>query len=137
MPESKPFVVDASDVDAFDVPHHEGATARELVNPERGSEEIVFRLTSMDGNDHWHMHEGSEQFLFVRGGEGTIRLGEPDDPDTQTVHELSPETFAYIPRRTHHQVTCTGSDPLELLIVWSPPYESLEEWDPEENQGAS
>lgn len=133
MTRSKPFVINAHDVEPFDVPHHEGATARELVNPERGSDEIVFRLTSMDGRDHWHMHERSEQFLFVRSGEGTIRLGAPGNPDEEEPHELTPETFVYIPRRTHHQVRCTGDDPLELLIVWSPPYDSLDEWDPEEN----
>lgn len=133
MPRSNPFVVTPDDVEPFEIPHHEGAIARELINPERGSDDVVFRLTSMEGQDHWHMHDDAEQLLFVRSGNGEIRLGEPDDPDEVTTHELAPETFVYIPRRTHHQVTCTGEEPLELILVWAPPYGSLEDWAPENN----
>lgn len=133
MVESAPFVIQPDEVEPFEIPHHEDAVARELVNPERGSEDVVFRLSTMGGHDHWHMHEDAEQLLFVRSGEGEIRLGEPDDPETATVHDLEPESFVYIPRRTHHQVTSTGDEPLECIVVWAPPYESLEEWDPDEN----
>lgn len=133
MAESKPFVIEPDDVEAFEIPHHEDAVARELINPERGSEDVVFRLSEMGGRDQWHMHEDSEQLLFIRSGSGEIKLGEPDNPDAVTVHDLTPETFVYIPRRTHHQVTCTSEEPLTCIVVWTPPYESLEEWNPAQN----
>lgn len=132
---SKPFVVDPGDVESFDVPHHEETESRELVNPERGSDDVVFRLTSMGegGQDYWHAHDGSEQLIFVRSGEGRIRLSQPDDEDDQETHDLEPETFVYLPRNAYHQVTNTGEAPLELVVIWAPPYESLDEWDPENN----
>lgn len=134
MPDPEPFVVTPEDVEPFEVPHHEHTTARELVNPERGSDDVVFRLSRMGegGRDHWHRHEDAEQLLFVRSGEGRIRLSEPGDETERSTHELGPETFVYIPRDTYHQVTNTGDGPLELVVVWAPPYGSLDDWKPED-----
>ena len=130
-----PFVIRPEDVETFDVPHHEETKSRELVNPERGSDDVVFRLTSMGpgGQDYWHAHQSSEQLIFVRSGEGTIRLSEPNDECEQETRDLEPESFVYIPRNTYHQVTNTGEESLELIVVWAPPYESLDEWAPENN----
>lgn len=132
---SEPFVVTPKDIEPFDVPHHENTTARELINPEWGSDEVVFRLTSMGpgGQDHWHAHDSSEQLIFVRAGEGQIRISQPDDEDNQETYPLKPESFVYLPRNAYHQVKNTGDDQLELIVMWIPPYESLEEWDPENN----
>lgn len=130
-----PFVIRPEDVEAFDVPHHEETRSRELVNPERGSEDVVFRLTSMGpgGQDYWHAHDASEQLIFVRSGVGEIRVSRPDDESNQETHALEPETFVYLPRNAYHQVKNTGEETLELIVIWAPPYESLEEWNPEEN----
>lgn len=130
-----PYVVRPEDVSSFSPPHHEATTSRELVNPERGSDDVVFRLTSMGpgGQDHWHRHESVEQLIFVRSGRGSVRIGHPDDEDDQETHELRPETFVYLPRNAYHQVKNEGDEPLEMILVWAPPYESLDEWDPEHN----
>lgn len=132
---SKPFVIKPDDVASFDVPHHEETRARELINPDRGSDDVVFRLTSMEpgGQDYWHAHDVSEQLIFVRSGEGSIRISQPDDEDDQQTYRLEPESFVYLPRNAYHQVTNDGSETLELIVMWVPPYESLEEWDPENN----
>lgn len=132
---SEPYVIDAEDVEQFDVPHHEETTARELVNPERGSDDVVFWLTSIGpgGQDYWHEHHDSEQLIFVRDGEGTIRLSQPNDKETQETHDISAGSFVYLPRNTYHQVTNTGDESLELIVIWAPPYTSLDEWDPENN----
>lgn len=135
MSKNEPFVTDATNVEQFDVPHHEETMSKELVNPERGSNDVVFRLTSMgvDGQDYWHQHDDAEQLVFVREGEGTIRMSQPNDEEAQETHALSPGTFVYLPRNTYHQVTNTGNQSLELVVVWAPPYESLDDWDPENN----
>lgn len=132
---SEPYVIKPDDIDKFDVPHHEETQARELVNPERGSDDVVFRLTSMEpgGQDYWHEHDDSEQLIFVREGEAEIRISQPNDEETQETHDLEPESFVYLPRNTYHQVTNTGDETLELIVMWAPPYTSLEEWDPDEN----
>lgn len=133
MPE--PYVISADEIETFDVPHHEETVARELVNPERGSDDIVFRLTSMEpgGQDYWHAHDSSEQLIFVRAGRGRIRISDPADEDDQETYDLQPESFVYLPRNAYHQVTNTGDETLELIVIWAPPYDSLEEWDPENN----
>ena len=130
---SDPYVITPEEVPSFSPPHHEETTSRELVNPERGSEDVVFRLTSMGpgGQDYWHAHESVEQLIFVRSGEGTIRISHPDDESDQETHDLRPETFVYLPRNAYHQVKNTGDEALELIVIWAPPYESLEEWNPE------
>ncbi|USZ73577.1 cupin domain-containing protein [Natronosalvus halobius] len=132
---TEPFVCKPSDVDSFDVPHHEETNSRELINPSRGSDDVVFRLTSMGpgGQDYWHAHEDSEQLIFVRSGTGSIRISHPDDEDDQETHDLEPESFVYLPRDAYHQVTNTGEEILELIVIWTPPYESLDEWAPENN----
>lgn len=95
----------------------------------------MFRLTGMGpgGQDYWHAHDASEQLIFVRAGEGQIRISQSDDEDDQTTHALEPESFVYLPRNAYHQVTNTGEETLELIVIWAPPYESLNEWDPENN----
>jgi mannose-6-phosphate isomerase-like protein (cupin superfamily) len=133
MPE--PYVIQPEDVSSFAPPHHEETTSRELVNPDRGSEDVVFRLTSIGpgGRDYWHKHESVEQLIFVRSGTGSVRIAPPDDEDDQETHELRAESFVYLPRNAFHEVRNTGDEPLELIVVWAPPYESLDEWDPERN----
>lgn len=130
-----PYVVQPEDVESFTPPHHEETTSHELVNPEQGSEDVVFRLTTMEpgGQDYWHKHESVEQLIFVRSGTGTIRIGHSEDESDQTVRDLGSETFVYLPRHTYHQVKNTGDNPLEIIVIWAPPYESLDEWDPENN----
>lgn len=132
---SDPFVVKPEGVEPFDVPHHEETEARELINPERGSDDVVFRLTSMEpgGQDYWHAHDGSEQLIFVRSGRGKIRISQPDDEDDQETHHLEPESFVYLPRNAYHQVSNSGEENLEIVVIWTPPYDSLNEWDPENN----
>lgn len=129
------FVCKPADVEAFDVPHHEETESRELINPDRGSDDIVFRLTSMGkgGQDYWHAHDDAEQLIFVQSGEGTIRISQPDNEDEQETHDLEPGSFVYLPRNAYHQVTNTGEESLELIVIWAPPYESLDEWAPENN----
>lgn len=130
---AEPFVIDTEEVPSFDVPHHENTEAREPINPELGSTDVVFRLTTMrpGGQDYWHAHEGSEQLIFVRSGSGIVRMSQPKNEETQTVHDLEPGTFVYLPRQTFHQVKNDGDEPLEIIVIWAPPYESLDEWEPD------
>lgn len=130
MTDSEPFVIKPEDIDPFDIPHHEKTTARELVNPNRGSENAVFRLSTLEsgGRDDWHAHESSEQLVYTLSGEGIIEIRDPDSGE-ETRHSLSPETFVYLPSGVYHHVSNPNEEPLELILVWAPPYKSLDEWD--------
>ncbi|WP_137287000.1 cupin domain-containing protein [Halorussus salinisoli] len=130
---TSPFVVDANDVEGFTPPHHESTTSRELVNPDRGSDRIVFRISELapGGRDSWHAHESSEQLLYILDGHATFWVGKPgdDDESSATRHELSPESFVYIPEQAYHRLRVTGDEPLRAIAIWVPPYESFDEWE--------
>ena len=130
-----PFVVDCDAVESFSPPHHSETSSKELLNPERGSEDVVFRVSTLGpgGHDHWHAHADSEQLFFVLSGRATLSLDElgTGDIDDAVEHELSPESFVYLPRETHHELHVTGDEPFRTLVIWAPPYESFDEWDPE------
>lgn len=76
---------------------------------------------------------GTNRKSLCHKGEGTIRLSEPNDESEQETHKLELESFVYIPQNTYHQVTNTGDEPLELIVIWAPPYKLLDEWAPENN----
>lgn len=132
MTEREPFAVDAGDVEKQPVPHHDGVRGRELVNPERGSEDVVFRLSTLDpgGHDSWHAHDGSDQLIFVRSGTGRLQVRDPGDggDGEPTEYDLEPETFVFLPAGTPHHARNTGDEPLDLIAVWAPPYGSVDEW---------
>jgi mannose-6-phosphate isomerase-like protein (cupin superfamily) len=134
MADGKPFAVKPDEIDQFETPHHEETRSRELVNPERGSEHVVFRLSTLEpgGQDHWHDHETSEQLIFVRSGTGVLEVKESDDDDEVIEYDLEPETFVFLPAGTPHHGKNTGDEPLDLIVVWAPPYESFDDWAPDE-----
>jgi quercetin dioxygenase-like cupin family protein len=134
MESPKPFVVDREAVESFSPPHHEGTSSVELLAPGKGSDEVVFRISTVQpgGRDEWHAHAGSQQLLYVLGGRATLRLGVPGDDDETNAetHSLSPGSFAFVPRETYHQVSVPDDgEAFEVVVVWVPPYESFDEWD--------
>jgi mannose-6-phosphate isomerase-like protein (cupin superfamily) len=133
MAEQGPYAVQPEDIDRFETPHHEDTTSRELANPERGAEHCVFRLSVLEpgGEDHWHDHEDSEQLMFVRSGTGILQVKEPDDGSV-TEFELEPETFVFLPAGTPHHGKNTGDEPLDLIVIWAPPYDSFDDWKPDD-----
>lgn len=134
MAESGPFAVKPDEIEEFETPHHEDTHSRELLNPKRGSEHVVFRLSTLapGGQDNWHAHEDSEQLIFVRSGTGLLQVKESGDADEVADFELEPETFVYIPAGTPHHGENTGDEPLDLIVVWAPPYESFDDWKPDD-----
>lgn len=47
-----PFVINEREVETFAPPHHDATESRELINPARGSDRVVFRISDIDPGGH-------------------------------------------------------------------------------------
>lgn len=133
----QPFVIKPDEVESFHPPHHEDTSSVELVNPDRGSEHVTFRITTAEpgATDTWHAHSDSEQLSFIRRGKQKMWIGEPgdDNEDNAEEYELTPNSFVFLPKNTYHRMEVIGEDLCEEIVIWAPPYQSLEDWAPENN----
>ena len=59
-------------------------------------------------------HPGSDQWLYVVGGEGSATIGEQ-------VHVLRPGTLVLIERGETHEIRNEGEEPLRTLNLYVPP----------------
>lgn len=133
------FVIDAEERELLDLPYHSNMSARELVNPEHGSEHAVFRITEVEPGkrtvDEWHYHETAEQLVYALEGKGTLVLSESGSEDDVEEYDMRPGTFAFIPPTVYHDIWSSGETPFTMIIVWAPPYNSYEDWNPESDSG--
>jgi oxalate decarboxylase/phosphoglucose isomerase-like protein (cupin superfamily) len=66
-----------------------------------------------------HNHPGSEQLIFVLGGEAEMMVEfEEGRPSRRRIH---PGDLVSIPRGTYHSTFNTGWEPVRILAVYSPP----------------
>jgi mannose-6-phosphate isomerase-like protein (cupin superfamily) len=135
MADPSPFVIHEDDRDPLDLPYHHNMSARELVNPELGSDHAVFRITEIDPGkrtvDEWHSHESAQQLVYALEGEGTLVMSETGSEADSEFYDLPPGTFAFIPPTVYHDIWNEGETPFKMIIVWAPPYDSYEEWNPD------
>lgn len=62
----------------------------------------------------YHSHDGEAETWIVTSGKGEVRL----DGETQAV---GPESAIYVPSGVKHQITNTGSEPLRMFWIYTPP----------------
>lgn len=61
-----------------------------------------------------HSHPLEEEIIYIIEGEGKIVINEVSEP-------LNPGVCIYIPPTAKHQLINTGSTPMKVLYVFSPP----------------
>jgi quercetin dioxygenase-like cupin family protein len=61
-----------------------------------------------------HIHPAEEEVIHVISGTGELVTPEG-------VATLEPGTTVYIPPGLHHATACTGTEPLTMVSVFSPP----------------
>jgi oxalate decarboxylase/phosphoglucose isomerase-like protein (cupin superfamily) len=61
-----------------------------------------------------HIHPAEEEIIHVISGTGALVTPEG-------TAQLDPGTTVYIPPGLHHATACTGSEPLVMVSVFSPP----------------
>lgn len=107
-------IVYADDVESlvFDWGTLQFVSAPEVTGAQRFSFGVV-TLAPGKGHDR-HNHPGVEEIIFVVSGEGEQTLG-----DQPAVH-VRPGASIFVPPDVPHSTLNTGSDPLQLVVVYAP-----------------
>jgi oxalate decarboxylase/phosphoglucose isomerase-like protein (cupin superfamily) len=77
----------------------------------------VVDLPSGQGHTR-HNHPGAEEIIFVISGHGEQMVEDPDgNPVTQ---DVGPGCTVFVPESRFHSTLNTGTDPMQLFVVYSP-----------------
>lgn len=112
----KPLIEHIKNMEQYSPPAHAGTKNIRLVDREFcGTFELVRGLVQPGGEAEPHFHEKEHQVFYVVSGKAEVTLGE----DRPVICE--PGTIIRIPPKLAHRVVASGSEPLEVLLVYSPP----------------
>ena len=113
---TKPLIEHADEMEAYSPPNHQGTRNVRLVDREFcGGYEMIRGIVQPGGEAQPHYHEAEHQVMYIVRGMAEVTLG-GDAP-----RQCGPGTVIRIPPRLLHRVVCRGSEPLEAVIVYSPP----------------
>lgn len=115
----KPRIEAMEEIDTYSPPNHSGTTNRKLV--ERNDCELfemVHGTIEPGGVAERHSHEFEYQAMYILGGTASIAF---DDGPGEIAKK---GCIVRIPPGTEHFVESLGPEPLQLLIVYSPPLQS-------------
>jgi oxalate decarboxylase/phosphoglucose isomerase-like protein (cupin superfamily) len=65
-----------------------------------------------------HNHPGAEEIIFVISGNGEQMV--EDEAGNPIVRKVGPGTTVFIPESRFHSTLNSGSDPMQLFVVYSP-----------------
>ncbi len=65
-----------------------------------------------------HNHPGAEEIIFVIAGEGEQMVERPDG--TPEIQKVGPGCTVFVPESRFHSPLNTGSQPMQLFVVYSP-----------------
>ncbi len=105
------------DLARYAPPGHAGTENARLVPAALtgGRFEMVHGRLAPGGHAARHHHDETFQAMFVLSGAADVTLG--DDPPRR----CAPGDIVRIPPGLAHEVTSLGPEPLELVLVYSPP----------------
>jgi putative monooxygenase len=113
---SKPPFVKASDVEGeFRTPPR---VSKLLLAPKFGGVKNVsmgLNITEVGSQIPDHMHENSEEVLFLISGKAKIVIEGVGE------WEIGPETAFYSPMGVKHRVENIGNEPLRIVWAYTPP----------------
>jgi putative monooxygenase len=86
-----------------------------FVSPETGSEEFMAGITVFEPGEQssYHVHPQSEEVSLVLSGSG-ILVSEDEEA------EFTAGQAMWVPKGVYHQHKSTGSEPLQLLWLYTP-----------------
>jgi oxalate decarboxylase/phosphoglucose isomerase-like protein (cupin superfamily) len=81
-----------------------------------GAQRFSFGIVELaSGKGHArHNHPGSEEIIYVVSGRGEQMV------DDQPAVEVGPGTSIYIPADVYHSTVNTGTETMQLVVVYSP-----------------
>jgi len=116
MTETRPLIEHRDAMARYGPPGHAGTVNVRLVDKSfNGAFELVHGTVMPGGQADRHSHPREHQTIYVVEGSCEVALGE-DAPVT-----CGPGTIIRIPPGLDHEVVNRGSEPLKVLIVYSPP----------------
>ncbi len=106
----------ADDMAHYAPPDHQGTVNVRLVERGfNGAFELVRGTVQPGGEAEPHLHVLEHQVFYITKGVAEVTLG--DDPPAL----CKAGSIVRIPPGLMHRVVCAGAEPLEALIVYSPP----------------
>lgn len=104
------------DMTSYVPPAHSGTRNVRLVEGgQAGAFEMVLGRVEPGGKADKHFHEANYQAMYVVGGRAEVVLGD------QRGEICGPGTIVRIPPGLAHEVISLGPEPLEVVLVYSPP----------------
>ncbi|WP_127520080.1 cupin domain-containing protein [Mesorhizobium sp. Z1-4] len=65
-----------------------------------------------------HNHPGAEEIIFVISGTGEQMV--EDEDGNPVTRQVGPGCTVYVPESRYHSTLNTGSEPMQLFVVYSP-----------------
>jgi quercetin dioxygenase-like cupin family protein len=106
--------VDEKEVTPLEFP---GRTLTVLISPDHGSEHMTVAISKVPsgGMLPWHLHETSEEIIYVIQGEGLALHESLKDPVT-----IFPGMTLYMPKGKKHCIQNKGRNEMRLCCAFSP-----------------
>lgn len=115
------YFIRESDIEGFSPDNHHGTVNKRLIAPDTvGAEhlEVVLGIVGGEcgegGGSLPHRHVGIEQANYILEGRARVEVG-------GHVQELGPGDMCFFPENTEHAVTRISTEPLKVLVIYSPP----------------
>ncbi|APR97295.1 hypothetical protein PATSB16_39610 [Pandoraea thiooxydans] len=116
---SSKYFVRLSDVPGYHPANHHGTTNRRLISPDTvGARHMEILHGTIEKNQGAlpHAHPDLEQACYVLAGRALVQVG--DEPQREVV----PGDAVFFPAGVPHVVTAVSDEPLQLLVIYAPPY---------------
>ncbi|MGI9383235.1 MAG: cupin domain-containing protein [Methyloligellaceae bacterium] len=104
------------DMESYVPPAHSRTRNVRLVEASQaGAFEMVLGRVEPGGKADKHFHASNYQAMYVVGGRAEVILGD------QPAEICGPGTIVRIPPNLAHEVISLGPEPLQVVLVYSPP----------------
>jgi quercetin dioxygenase-like cupin family protein len=113
------YFVRFGDVPAYHPANHTGTRNRRLIGAENvgaGKLEVVHGTIEPGQGALPHAHPGIEQVCYMLKGRAVAEVGGERQ-------EMRPGDCCFFPADMPHVFTVVGDDTVEVLVIYSPPYE--------------
>ena len=115
---SRNYFVRPQDVPAYSPANHTGTVNRRLIGPETvGAEhlEVLLGVLEKGGAELPHAHPGMEQARYMLAGRARAEIGGQS-------REIGAGECCFFPAGEEHIFTVVSDEPVQLLVIYSPPY---------------
>jgi quercetin dioxygenase-like cupin family protein len=94
-----------------------GRSLTVLISPENGTEHMTVAISKVPagGMLPWHLHETSEEIIYVMQGEGVAHHESLKEPV-----KIFPGMALFMPKGKKHSIENHGKDEMRLYCVFSP-----------------